>query len=171
MNCSLVTVNKLLAKAPFNCGYPELNQYLRQYAVKNDQLAIGKTFVALSETKEIVGYFTVSTAQIAAETLPDVLKAKLPRYPVPAFRIGKLAVDLRFQGYKVGRWLLTKALEKALEVSQSVGLYAILVDAIDEKAKSFYVKYGFVPLTEYPLTLFLPLATIKAAFKQGQHNV
>jgi hypothetical protein len=59
--------------------------------------------------------------------------------------------------------LLTQALKKAVEVSASVGLYAVLVDAIDEKAKSFYVKYGFIPFEGHPLTLFLPLATIKAA--------
>jgi hypothetical protein len=61
------------------------------------------------------------------------------------------------------RWLLTQALKKAVEVSASVGLYAVLVDAIDEKAKSFYIKYGFVSFNFHPLTLFLPLATIKAA--------
>ncbi len=160
---TLVPVNKLLVKAPFDCGYPELNQYLRHYAFKNDQLSIGKTFIALTKAEEIVGYFTLSTAQIVTESLPDELRIKLPRYPVPAFRIGKLAVDRRFQGSGAGRWMLTHALQKALEVSRNVGLFAVLVDAIDEKAKQFYLKYGFIPFTGQPLTLFLPLATIKAA--------
>jgi hypothetical protein len=62
-----------------------------------------------------------------------------------------------------GRWLLSQALKKAVEVSISVGLYAFLVDAIAEKAKSFYVKYGFIPFEGHSLTLFLPLATVKAA--------
>jgi GNAT superfamily N-acetyltransferase len=160
---SLVPVTKPLTKAVFDCGYPELNQYFRQYAYKNDQLSIGKTFVAITEADQVAGYMTISTAQITAESLPEDLRAKLPRYPVPAFRIGKLAVDLRFQGCGSGRWLLTQALKKAVEVSASVGLYAVLVDAIDEKAKSFYTKYGFISFEGYPLTLFLPLATIKAA--------
>ena len=160
---TLVPVTKPLTKAAFDCGYTELNQYFRQYAYKNDRLYIGKTFVAITEADQVAGYMTISTALIAAESLPEGLRAKLPRYPVPAFRIGKLAVDLRFQGNGSGRWLLTQALKKAVEVSASVGLYAVLVDAIDEKAKSFYVKYGFVPFEAHPLTLVLPLATIKVA--------
>lgn len=160
---SLVPVTKSLTKASFDCGYLELNQYFRHYALKNDQLSIGKTFVAITETEQVAGYMTISTAQIAADSLPEELRIKLPRYPVPAFRIGKLAVDLRFQGSGSGRWLLIQALKKAVEVSSSVGLFAVLVDAIDEKAKSFYVKYGFIPFEGHPLTLFLPLATIKAA--------
>jgi len=160
---SLVPISKTLAKAPFDCGYPELNQYFRHYAFKNDQLSIGRTLVALAETDQVVGYMTISTAQIAAESLPEELRATLPRYPIPAFRIGKLAVDLRFQGTGVGRWLLTQALKKAVEVSINVGLFTVLVDAIDEQAKSFYVKYGFIPFEGHPLTLFLPISTIKAA--------
>jgi GNAT superfamily N-acetyltransferase len=148
---------------PFDCGYPELNQYLRQYALKNDQLSIGKTFIALNEAQEVAGYLTISTAQIAADNLPDSVRAGLPRYPVPAFRIGKLAVDRRFQGSGAGRWILTQALQKSVEVSNSVGLFAVLVDAIDETAKGFYLKYGFIPFEAHPLTLFLPLATIKSA--------
>lgn len=94
-----------------------------------------------------------------------VYKYRTLRYPVPAFRIGKLAVDRDFQGNGVGRWLLTQALLKAVEVSHSAAVFAVLVDAIDEKAKAFYLKYGFIPLEERPLTLFLPLATIETAIR------
>jgi GNAT superfamily N-acetyltransferase len=163
MNLTLVPINKALSKAPFDCGYPELNQYLRQFAFKNDQLSIGKTFLAMTDGHELAGYLTISTAQVAAETLPAVLKAKLPRYPVPAFRIGKLAVDAHFQGSGVGSWLLTHAFQKVVEISQNVGLYAAIVDAIDERAKGFYLKYGFAPFEDHPLVLFIPIATIKAA--------
>ena len=163
MTLTLVPISKQFAKVPFDCGTPELNQYLRHYAFKNDQLSIGKTFLAITETQDVAGYLTISTAQITTDSLPEELRAKLPRYPVPAFRIGKLAVDHRFQGLGVGSWLLTQAFQKAVEIAQNVGLFAILVDAIDEKAKRFYLKYGFIPFIEQPLTLFLPLATIKVA--------
>ena len=165
MNLTLGPVTKALSKAPFDCGYPELNRFFRHYALKNDRLSIGKTFVATTETDQVAGYLTVSMAEIAAESLPDELKATLPRYPVPAFRIGKLAVDLRFQGSGVGKWLLTQAFKKAVEVSGQIGMFAVLVDAIDEKAKTFYLKYGFIPFAGHPLTLFLPIATIKAAMQ------
>jgi len=163
---SLEPVSKALQKQPFDCGNPILNDYFRFYAFKNDQLSIGKTFVALNELDTVTGYMTLANAQIEADLLPETLKAKLPRYPIPAFRIAKLAVDLRYQGSGVGSWLLRSALEKALSVSASVGIYAVIVDAIDEKAKSFYVKYGFVAFSEYPLTLFLPITTIASAYSK-----
>ena len=164
MTLSLVPVSKALQKLPFDCGNTVLNEYFRHYALKNDLLSIGKTFVAMAGDNDIAGYLTLSSAQIEADSLPDAARAKLPRYPVPAFRIAKLAVDSQYQGSGVGAWLLCAAFAKAIAVSSSVGLYAILVDAIDENAKRFYVKYGFIPFTEHPLTLFMPLATIAAAF-------
>ncbi len=166
MKLDLIPVARTHQKAAFDCGYPELNDYLRLYALKNDRLSIGKTFVAIDAEKAVIGYVTLTSAQIEARTLPAAMRAKLPRYPVPAFRIAKLAVDRQFQGKGVGAWLLRKSLEKALAVSAEVGLYAVIVDAQDDVAKAFYLKYGFIALGEYPLTLFLPLATIARAFKE-----
>ncbi|NLE07621.1 MAG: GNAT family N-acetyltransferase [Dehalococcoidales bacterium] len=166
MILSLEPVSKALQKQPFDCGNPILNDYFRLYAFKNDQLSIGKTFVALNDLDTVTGYMTLANAQIEVDLLPETLKAKLPRYPIPAFRIAKLAVDLRYQGSGVGSWILRSALEKALSVSASVGIYAVIVDAIDEKTKSFYVKYGFVAFSEYRLTLFLPITTIASAYSR-----
>lgn len=163
MKLSLVPISKTLQKAPFDCGYPVLNEYFRLYALKNDRMSIGKTFVAVDKDEGVVGYMTLASAQVEAWSLPEEMRAKLPRYPVPAFRIARLAVDTRFQGSGTGSWLLHQALERALSVSAEVGLYAVIVDAIDEKAKGFYLKYGFEAFTEYPLTLFLPMATIARA--------
>jgi GNAT superfamily N-acetyltransferase len=161
---SFVPITKALQKAPFDCGNQVLNEYFKLYAFKNDKLSIGKTFVALDGEKQVVGYMTLASAQIEFVTIPESLRSKLPRYPVPAFRIANLAVDKRSQGTGIGAMLLRSALERALSVSASVGVYAVLVDAIDEKAKSFYRKYGFIPFEERPSTLFLPLATIATAY-------
>jgi ribosomal protein S18 acetylase RimI-like enzyme len=161
---SLVPITKTLQKSQFDCGYEELNDYFHHYALKNDKLNIGKTFVAKDSAKGLVaGYMTLSNAQMAAETLPDNVRKGLPKYPVPALRIGKLAVDKNFQRTGIGAWLLRSALEKALLISDTTGLFAVIVDAIDNKAKGFYEKYGFTPFTENPLTLFLPLSVIAKA--------
>jgi len=160
---SLLPITKELQKFPFDCGNPDLNSYFKHYALKNDNLMIGKTFVAVDDSENVAGYMTFSNAQIEAADLPESVTRKLPRYPVPAFRIGKLAVDTRFQGEGVGSWLLKMALQKALDVSASVGIFAVLVDAVNEKAKGFYLRYGFIPMDNHPLTLFLPLATIRQA--------
>jgi GNAT superfamily N-acetyltransferase len=160
---SLVPISKSFQKASFDCGYPVLNEYFRLYALKNDRMSIGKTFVAVDKDEGVVGYMTLASAQVEARSLPEEKRAKLPRYPIPAFRIVRLAVDARFQGSGAGSWLLRQALERAISVSAEVGLYAVIVDAIDEKAKRFYLKYGFEAFAEYPLTLFLPLTTIARA--------
>lgn len=163
MQLSLVPITKELQKLPFDCGYPALNSYFKHYALKNDNLMIGKTFVAIDDSGIVTGFMTFSNAQIEATNLPESITRKLPRYPVPAFRIGKLAVDSRFQGMGVGSWLLKMAIQRALDVSASVGIFAVLVDAIDDKAKDFYLRYGFIPMDDHPLTLYLPLATIRQA--------
>jgi ribosomal protein S18 acetylase RimI-like enzyme len=163
MPCSLVPLTKQLQKTPFDCGNPVLNEYFRQYSLKNDKLLLGKTFVALQDDTTVAGYMTLSNAQIEAAALANAIRVRLPKYPVPALRIGKLAVDIQFQGRGIGAYLLRSALEKALSVSNTTGLFAVLVDAIDEKAKGFYVKYGFLALPDRPWTLFLPLATILKA--------
>jgi GNAT superfamily N-acetyltransferase len=161
MILSLVPLSKGLSVRDFDCGNQQLNDFLKHYALKNDRLMMGKTFAALSEENRIAGYFTLSNAQIERLAIPEQENIKLPRYPIPAVRIGRLAVDKTVQGKGIGAWLLVRALEKALQVSGISGNYAVMVDAIDERAKSFYLKYGFLPLNNHPLSLFLPLKKIQ----------
>lgn len=107
----------------------------------------------------VVGFVTVSAGQVAAERLSPALK--LPHYPVPMLRIGRLAVDVRSQGQGIGQDLLAFALRLALEFSRRVGLYAVVVDAKHDKAKAFYLRLGFVPTLDNPLCLFLPLSILE----------
>ncbi len=88
----------------------------------------------------------------------------LPRYPVPAIRLGRLAVDVSTRGMGIGAALLRDALLRAVGLSREVGTCVMLVDAIDYKAKAFYQRYGFIPLQDIPLTLVLPIETIASAF-------
>jgi len=106
----------------------------------------------------IIGYVSVSAGQVATRALPEGLK--LPRYPAPMLRIGRLAVDARQQGTGIGQDLLAFALRLALEFSQQVGLYAVLVEAKDNKAKAFYTRLGFIATVDDPLCLYLPIATL-----------
>jgi predicted N-acetyltransferase YhbS len=163
MNVRLAPISKDIPLKSFDCGNVSLNEYLKRYALKNDAARIGKTFIALTEDDEIAGYITLSNAQIERNALPQDLK--LPRYPVPALRIGKLAVSKEQQGKGIGAWLLYKAIEKAVDISEISAVYAVLVDAKDAAAKTFYLKYGFIPLQDSDLTLYLPLETIHQEFK------
>ncbi|MBR5097179.1 MAG: GNAT family N-acetyltransferase [Treponema sp.] len=167
-NLTLVSIKKV-QKAflkNFDCGVAALNEFLSRYAAKNDALGIGKTFVALNAEKKIVGYFTLATAQIAFEKIPEDSKTKLPKYPIPALRIARLAVNQSAQGKGVGKWLLSQAFIKAVQVSDVAGLYFVIVDA-KESSKTFYERYGFRRISDGGLTYLLAIETIKAAIQSA----
>jgi GNAT superfamily N-acetyltransferase len=165
MNIKIVPLIRSINRKDFDCGIEELNLYLKQFALPNDKKNIGKTFIALTEDSPVqtAGYYTISMAQVTFDNWPDSLKKGLPRYPIPAMRIGKLAIDLHFQGQGLGALLLRDVFLKAVNISSAVGVHSIIVDAFNETAKSFYLKYGFTPFANEPLTLALPLDTIKQA--------
>jgi ribosomal protein S18 acetylase RimI-like enzyme len=150
----------------FNCGVSSLNEYLKRYALQSLRKNVGVTIIAASDEdrKRILGYYSVSMAQVEFDQMPEDLAKGLPRYPVPAMRLGRLAVDVSTRGMGIGAALLRDALLRAVGLSREVGTCVMLVDAIDDKAKAFYQRYGFIPLQEIPLTLVLPIETIASAF-------
>ena len=144
----------------FDCGDAALNDFLLRQAVQQQRRGFGKTYVALAKDGiEITGFITGSAGQVTTTSLPTQLK--LPRYPAPILRIGRLAVDVRHQGKGIGQDLLAFALRLAVEFSQRVGLYAVVVDAKHNKAKAFYIKLGFIACVDNPLCLYLPITTLE----------
>lgn len=144
----------------FDCGDAALNEFLFRQAGQQQRRGFGKTYVSVAEDGvTVTGFITVSAGQIATSALPSQMK--LPRYPAPMLRIGRLAVDVRHQGKGIGQDLLAFALRLAVEFSQRVGLYAVVVDAKHDKAKAFYVRLGFIACVDNPLCLYLPIATLE----------
>src|SRR4030066_1413639 len=144
----------------FDCRDAALNDFLLRRAGQQQRRGFGKTYVALDDDGvTVTGFVTVSAGQVATTSLPSQLK--LPRYPAPLLRIGRLAVDARHQGKGVGQDLLAFALRLAVEFSQRVGLYAVVADAKHDKAKAFYLKLGFIACADNPLCLYLPIATLE----------
>lgn len=144
----------------FDCGEAALNEFLLRQAGQQQRRGFGKTYVALaSDGVSVTGFVTVSAGQIATTSLPA--QSKLPRYPAPILRIGRLAVDIQHQGEGIGQDLLAFALRLAVEFSQRVGMYAVVVDAKHDKAKAFYLKLGFICCEDNSLCLYLPIATIE----------
>ena len=95
--------------------------------------------------------------------LPPQTAARLPRYPlVPATLLGRLAVDRNHQGRKLGEFLLVNALRRSLAQSDEIGSVAVIVDAIDDRARSFYEHFQFIPFADQPRRLFLPMESIAA---------
>lgn len=120
-------------------------------------------FVLTDDGRTIAGYYSLSQFSVKLGELPSEIANRLPKYPVvPASLIGRLAVDKRFRGKGIGELLLMDALARCLAVSKQVACAAVIVDAKDESAKSFYMKYGFMELPETDNRLFIPIQTVQA---------
>jgi len=110
----------------------------------------------------VAAYYTLSAASIPLVDLPREQARRLPRYPtLPAVRIGRLAVDQEFQGRGLGASMLIDAARRTARADAAV--FALLVDAKNDRAVDFYRHHGFRPLVSRPRTLFLPLATAQRA--------
>lgn len=152
----------------FDCGVDELNIFLKQHANQNQSKNMSKTYVAVvavsaDDHKKIYGYYTLSAGHLECNQLPETVKATLPKYPIPIARIGRLAVDKDYKGQGIGGFLLHDAFTNVLSITDKMGVFAVVVDAKNDDAKSFYGNYGFAELQDSELTLFLPISTIKSA--------
>jgi GNAT superfamily N-acetyltransferase len=143
----------------FDCGVPALNQYISQFAEQHRRRGISSIYVLTDSTQpeRILGYYTLSAAEVDAQRLTETERKKLPRFPVPCFRMGRLACRSDEQGRGLGKLLLGCAVDRCLKAKQQVAAYALLVDAKDDSAKGFYENFGFKSLLDAPLTLYLPL--------------
>lgn len=110
----------------------------------------------------MTGYYTLSAISFARNDMPTEAARRLPRYPIPAALIGRLAVDQRFQGRNYGKFLLINAFERVLRASESIAIHALVVEAKGEAAAAFYARYGFQQLSGSSRRLFLPLTRLKA---------
>lgn len=152
----LVPLDATHDRAAFRCGSPPLERYLREQATQDIRRRVASCFVALAGVRRIAGYYTLASASVRLADLPADVGKKLPRYPtLPTVPVGRLAVDLDFQGRGLGGALLADALTRA--VRAEIAAFALLVDAQDPTAASFYRHHGFIALPDSPLTLFLPL--------------
>lgn len=153
-------------RSPFSCGKPALDDFIRARVSQYEKRRLGKTFVAVPVgQKRVIGYYTLAAGAIGFEHLPADASRKLPKHPVPAVLLARLAVDQSAQGKGLGEGLLLDALQHALDLSAGLGIHAVEVDAIDDEAAAFYHKYAFTPLIENPLHLYLPIATLETALR------
>lgn len=150
----------------FGCGNAALDTFLKDLAGQYEKRRLGKTFVAVrAGQKMVVGYYTSAAGSLDLSALPEPQRKKLPKHPLPTVHLGRLAVDQRHQGQRLGEMLLFHFLRAALETANTIGVYAVDVRATDEPARDFYLKYGFVPLQDAPLHLFLPMKTVEQMFR------
>ena len=143
----------------FESGVPALDEYLQRLADQHRRKGISAAYVLVdsSEPAKILGYYTLSAAEVDVARLADADRKRLPRYPVPCFRMGRLACRADQQGRGLGKLLVGCALDRCLKARTQIAAYALIVDAKDTNARAFYEHYGFKSLVDRALTLYLPL--------------
>jgi len=153
-------LNKIHHRDGFNCGNESLDQYLKKQAGQDVRRRISQVFVARkSNDAEILGFYTLSALSVEAISLPDDIARKLPKHPLPAALVGRLAVDKKYQGQGIGQALLVDALSRMVRASRQVAIYVAIVDAKDEMAAEYYEAFGFQRFKKPSHRLYLPLAT------------
>ncbi len=160
-------LDKRHGRSEFSCGVEALDRYLREQAGQDARKRVAAPFVLCEgESAEVLGYYTLSALSVDVGEWPEHVAKKLPRYPlVPVTLLGRLAVDARLRGKGAGEHLLMDALRRALEASRNVASVAVVVDAKDDNAMSFYERYGFIRFMDHPRRLFLPMAVIERTFR------
>ncbi len=165
---SLELLSRAHDREGFDCGSDPLNAYLRHTARQHTERGLSRTCVLVEDSlpapKPVLGCFTLNLCQLAAAELPPELARKLPRESA-GLKLGRLAVSRDRQRQGLGQRLLVAAMRKVLEVHTSVDGIGLFVDAKDEAARAWYARFGFVPLPDHPLQLFLPLATLQEALR------
>lgn len=153
-------------RASFKCGVEALDRYLKTQARQDARRRIAAPFMLRGEdTKAIIGYYTLSATAIRLGQLPQTVAQRLPAYPlVPATLLGRLAVDQRLRGSGLGEHLLMDALHRSWVTSAAVASFAVLVDAKDEAAQTFYLRYDFIPFRSEKRRLYLPMQTLAKLF-------
>lgn len=145
----------------FDCGRPSLNEWLKKKAAKAQRVGgSSRTFVVCSPADQVVGYYALATGSINREDVPGKVKKNMPN-PIPVILLGRLAVDQAFKGKGLGAGLLKDALLRVINAAEQIGVRAVLVHALDDQAKNFYLKHGFYESPTNDLTLMITVEELQ----------
>jgi GNAT superfamily N-acetyltransferase len=166
-----VELNKAVHdRSAFDCGTPQLNEFLQQFAAKHRAAGISMTMVlpAKGNEADICAYYTLSHTEISRKTLPKSAAKSLPHYPVPVLLIAQLAVNRAAQGQGLGKITLIRALRHAHAINEHLPSYAVVVDALDDGVRGFYEQFGFHALDTHNdrTRLYLSMQTVLQLFAE-----
>jgi predicted N-acetyltransferase YhbS len=151
----------------FRCTKPELAKWLIHRARKNHREGASNCFVVCNSDKHVIGYYALSAGSVCHDNAPGSIRRNMPD-PVPVAVLGRLAVHSDWMKQGLGRGLLKDATLRTLQLSDQMGIRALLCHAIDEEAKTFYVKQGFIESPMDPMTVMLSLTRLRDAL--SAHN-
>ena len=156
-------------RTAFSCGVPQIDNYLRLTAKKGSKADVVRIWVMLDHDRNTVGFYGINMHSVVAEDMPKALAKKAPRHGVlPAAFISMIGVDQTMQGKGLGSALLADALSRIGRVSDDIGTWSVLLDVFDcgtpetvARRKAYYESFGFTPLPNQPLRLFMPIQTVR----------
>lgn len=143
----------------FNCGVAALDDWLRRRAIANQANGASRTYVACDGDK-VIGYYALASGGVGVDAAPGRFRRNMPQ-PIPVVILGRLAIDRSHQGRGIGRMLFRDAAMRVLNAADTIGIRGILVHAVSEEAKSFYVALGFEPSPLDPMTLMVTLDDVR----------
>jgi GNAT superfamily N-acetyltransferase len=166
MSYLTIPLNATHKKKDFNCGKPLLDNYLHTQAKQDVKRKLSACFVLESDQGIVKGFYTLSSASIKKDILPETIIKKLPPAysDLPVTLLGRLAVDNSYRGQRLGELLLLDALKRCYDASVDIASMAVIVDPLDGDAEKFYLKYGFIALPDSG-KMFIPMATVFELFK------
>jgi GNAT superfamily N-acetyltransferase len=144
----------------FDSGEPELDGWLRRRALANEREFASRTFVVCSG-RLVVGYYCLAAGSVSHAEAPGTVRRNMPQ-PIPVIVLGRLAVDRKWQGKGIGAGLLKDGVLRALGASRELGARALLVHAMSERAREFYLRFGFVDSPINRMTLMLNLSKLRS---------
>lgn len=162
MRFQILPIQKEHDRSIFACGHELFDNYLKRQARQDVSRDLSACFVLIGDNRVVYGYYTLSASSISRHVFPDNLKNKLPPsyHDLPTVLLGRLAIDERLQGQGFGAVLLMDALSRVARIATELGTLALLVDPIDDAAKAFYGRFGFIHLPGSG-KMMLPMQTIQ----------
>ena len=140
----------------FNCGVSSLNDWLKRQALKNELSGASRTFVSCKDLR-VVGFYALAPGSVNRKEAPGKIKHNIPE-PIPVMILGRLAIDIQWQKKGVGRGLLKDGVLRTIKAAKHAGIRAMIVHALSEEARNFYLRHGFQesPLNHFTLMLPIP---------------
>jgi len=155
----------------FDSGRPELDTWLLRHALTGNAARSARTYVITdAEQRRVVGYHALAAGSI--ERAAGTVRAAhgMPRHPIPVVLLARLAVDRSVVGKGIGSWLLRDAMTRAVAAADTIGIRALLVHAIDENARAFYLHHGLEPSPTDPRHLMILIKDIQAAINAASQT-
>jgi GNAT superfamily N-acetyltransferase len=148
----------------FDSGVASLDHWLKKHGLQARAVGSARTFVVTdTEQQRVVGYYALTAASITHEEATPRASKGMPRHPIPAALLARLAVDRSVQGHGIGAWLLRDAMLRTMAAAESVGIRVLLVHAINDEARGFYERHGFEASPTDPRNLQILMKDIRAS--------